>query len=435
MLTSDLLRVRVVKKEVRPQYINVTQPRHVDRAEQLLETFQDAVAQQASRAALTAAIRDIEGLSTDHRLVKGLAKLLFDRCTFSPQTLPTDDAPSAAALRARLFALAAQQGPLARRPGPTVRATSRTIFAAVAAELGCAASDVSKAMYADLKEEQALTEARLPADATALLHRYNVALVQSVLLHATRLTVTLRRPSARRLRQIFRYLKFHQLMYRIESSTTATTLVVDGPLSLLNQSNRYGLQLANFFPAVVLQDGAWSLQAELLWGKKRKVRKTLSVDHSQQLRSHYTDRGVWTSQTEEWFAQRFAELDTPWTLQPGEPIDLGGQRILIPDFTFRHAGRVAHLDIVGFWRRGYLEQRLQQTPSNVILAVSHKRAGEKKLRATLGEQVIPFAEIIPAKQVLAMVDNVALPREAPPPVSTETLAEESPADSTQTALF
>ena len=153
------------------------------------------------------------------------------------------------------------------------------------------------------------------------------------------------------------------------------------------------------------------------------------------LRSHYTDRGVWTSQTEEWFAQRFAELDTPWTLQPGEPIDLGGQRILIPDFTFRHAGRVAHLDIVGFWRRGYLEQRLQQTPSNVILAVSHKRAGEKKLRATLGEQVIPFAEIIPAKQVLAMVNNVALPKEVPTPSSTETPAEESPADSTQTALF
>ena len=415
MLTSDLLRVRVVKNEIRPQYIQVDQPRHRARAEQLLDVFQSAIQTEASRAELLDAIREVEGLSTEHKLVKGLAKLLFDRCTFTPRALPMDDAPDAAALRHKLFTLATAQGPLARRPGPTVRVTAKTLFAAVAAELGCSAAQVSDALYADLKDEQRLTSAKLPVDELALLHRYNVSLVQSVMLHATRVTITLNRPSPRRLRQLFRYLKFHQLMYRIASKPPIVTLEVDGPLSLLSQSSRYGMQLSNFFPAVLLQDRPWALEAELKWGKKRKVRKLFRIDHTKGLRSHYQDRGVWTSQTEEWFEQRFNKLSASWTLHPGEPIDLGEQRILIPDFTFRKKGRVAHLDIVGFWRRGYLEKRLKETPPNVLLAVSRKRAGEKKVRANLGDQIIPFAEIIPAKQVLAMLEIIAEPRNTPTP--------------------
>lgn len=437
MLTSDLLRVRVVKNEIRPQYIQIDQPRHCARAAQLMSVFQSAIQTEASRSELFDAVREVEGLSTDHKLVKGLAKLLFDRCTFTPRSLPMDDAPDAAALRHKLFTLATDQGPLARRPGPTVRVTAKTLFAAVAAELGCSAAQVSDAMYADLKEEQRLTSAKLPEDEVALLHRYNVSLVQSVMLHATRVTIRLNRPSPRRLRQLFRYLKFYQLMYRISSAPPIVTLEVDGPLSLLSQSSRYGMQLSNFFPAVLLQDRPWSLEAELKWGKKKKVRKLFRVDHSRGLRSHYQDRGVWTSQTEEWFEERFTKLSSSWTLHPGEPIDLGEQRILIPDFTFRKSGRVAHLDIVGFWRRGYLEKRLGETPSNVLLAVSRKRAGEKAVRDSLGDQVIPFAEIISAKQVLAMLDVIAEPRTAPEtePAPAPAPSTEVPGGGEQTGLF
>ena len=407
MLTSDLLRVRIVKREIRAQYVKVDTPHNLNRAGQLLEVFQSGLAENTSKAGIYDAIQEVEGLSTDHKFVKGLAKLLLDRCTFTPSSLPMEDAPDAAELRARLFAMSAEQGPLARRPGPTIRLTATTLFAAVAEQLGCSAAEISDALYADLKQEQRLTAAKLPEDAGTLLNRYNVSLVQSVLLRATKLTLTLNRPSARRLRQLFRYLKFHQLMYRVSSAPPVVTLEVDGPLSLLSQSSRYGMQLAQFFPAVLLQDRPWTLQAELAWGKKKKVAKLFTVDHTQGLRSHYADRGTWRSQTEELFEDRFRQLNPSWTMEPGAPIDLGNQKILIPDFTFRKDGRVAHLDIVGFWRRGYLEQRLLGTPKNVLLAVSRRRAAEKKVASELGDQVIPFAEIIPAKQVLAKLDLIA----------------------------
>ena len=63
-------------------------------------------------------------------------------------------------------------------------------------------------------------------------------------------------------------------------------------------------------------------------------------------------------------------------MKPGEPIDLGDQTMLVPDFTFRKDGRVGHLEIVGFWRKKHLASHLASLPENVIVAVSSKLAGE-----------------------------------------------------------
>jgi len=382
--------------------------KHLERASRLLGVFEDALAQQWQRAQVVDAVREIEGLSTDHKLVKGMAKVLFDRCEFTAQTIPIEDAPTPAMLRATVFALSASVGPLARHGGPTHRRTAASIFSEVAETVGCTTEQVSAALYADLKEEQRLVKATLPVDGQRLLQRYNLALVQSVLLRASTLTVRLYRPEAKRLRQLFRYLKFHRLMYRVRQSGGVVTLELSGPQSLLKQSSRYGLQLATFFPAVVLQTGEWEVDAEILWGKRR-LRKVLTLDHTRGLKSHYQDRGVWRSQTEEWFEERFLALDSSWSLLPGELIDLGGQQFLIPDFTFRDGKRVAHLDIVGYWRRGYLKKRIAETPANVMLAVSRRLAGEAvAFTDAQKKKLITFAEIIPAKTVLKQLESVAV---------------------------
>lgn len=422
MLTSDLLRVRVVKAEVKPQFVKTSAPRHLERAERMLTAFQEAVAAKHSRADLVAKIREIEGLSTDHKLIKGLAKVLLDKCEFAALTLPGEDAPEPAEIRHRLFRLAVTDGPVARRPGPTSLPTATSLTEKLAVELGCTPAQLSAAMYADLKEEQILISAKLPEDATSLLLRYNVALVQSVLLRASRLSLVLHSPTSRRLRQIFRYLKFYQLMYRITRKDKAILLVIDGPESLLRQSTRYGLQLATFFPALLLQTCRWEVEAEIMWGNKRKLRKALKITSKAGLKSHYMDRGAYKPRAGEWFETRFTELASSWKLSEGEVLDLGEQDILVPDYTFRRGGRVAHLDILGFWRGGYLTERLARTPSNVILAVSRKLAGEiNKLSKALQLQVVTYAEIIPAKEVLSRLEMVAEPKESPPTASLETV--------------
>lgn len=412
MLTGDLLRARVVKTDLKPGFLKVDD-RRLERAAALLELFTAAVARQATKGELAASARALEGTDPDHKVTKGLTKVLFDRCTFET-VCPMEPAD----LRRQVFERAAQTGPLARRAGPTARRTAADVLEEVAAEVSHAdgppwtGAAVGDALYADLKLHQRVVKANLPSDAEALLHRYNVALVQSLLLKGLDLTVRLKAPEAKRVRQLLRWLKFHQLMFRVERIDKDLLLHIDGPQSLLRQSTRYGMQLATFFPAVLLQPGAWWLEARISWGRATKKGKRLQLDHTLGLKSHLRDTGTWVSRTERWFLERFEALDHGWRHRSGDLLDLGGQRVLVPDLTFEKDGRVGHLDIVGYWRRGYLERRLESTPPNVLLAVSKRllgdKSGAKALPKALAARVLPFAEVIPAKAVLEHLEARAI---------------------------
>lgn len=415
MLTSSLIRVRVQGKQIRPSLVDVTADRFLVRADDLLDVFKQAEAEVWTRAQIEAAAREVEGDESDHKFVRGLTKLLLDKCTFE-----TRCPVAPAELRMAAFRRAAEVGPLARRAGPAERPTAATVLREVVAEAGAEAepdADPHTWIYADLKGEQVLAERGGPETPRALLERYNVALVQAVLLKAEAMTLHLDAPDPKRVRQLFRYLKFFQLMYRAQLQGGTLSLHIDGPQSLLTASTRYGLQLATFLPAVLLQPGAWALEAEIRWGKRR-LRKQLMLDDTVELVSHYKDTGAWTSRTERWFRERWERADTDgWTLEPGSLIDLGEQRVLVPDLTLRKGDRVAHLDIIGYWRARWLKQHLDGTPRHVLVAASKRLVGEKKggIPKRLEGRCVPFAEVIPVADVLARAEKVAVTDAGPTP--------------------
>ena len=55
-------------------------------------------------------------------------------------------------------------------------------------------------------------------DAQRLIDRYNVALAQAVLLRSVLVTAEVRDEKPARYRQLFRQLKFHRLLYRVEGT-------------------------------------------------------------------------------------------------------------------------------------------------------------------------------------------------------------------------
>lgn len=408
MLTSTLVRVQVQGKQIRPSLVDAAAGRNLVRAEDLLEVFAEAEAEGWTRAGVEAAAREVEGDERDHKLVRGLTKLLMDKSTFE-----TRCPVAPAELRMQAFRRAAEVGPLARRSGPAGRPTAATVLRAVVEAAGGEDdpdADPTAWIYADLKGEQVLASRAGPETPRALLERYNVALVQAVLLKAESMTLHLDAPDPKRVRQLFRFLKFFQLMYRAQLEGGTLRLHIDGPQSLLTASTRYGMQLATFLPAVLLQPGAWALEAEIRWGK-RGLRKQLMLDDTAGLVSHYRDTGAWTSRTERWFRERWERADTGgWTLSPGELIDLGEQRVLVPDLSLRKDGRVAHLDIVGYWRAGWLKQHLDGSPGHVLVAASKRLVGEKKggVPKRLEGRCVPFAEVIPVAEVIEKAEKNAV---------------------------
>ena len=395
MLTGPHLRVRVQKKEIQPSFVKLE--KHMTRAEELIELYQRAVVNQWPRQQIDEEVAGMIGDSVDHKLTKGLSKLLADKSDFGaePPIPPIE-------LRSRLFEAVG---------GVPSRAKAQHAYEKVGQDLGLEVSELRRMLYADRKEEQQITSCSV-TDPGWLLHRYNVALIQACLLRCEQMEVHLDHPGSARLRSLFRFIQFHGLMSRCEPTDGGYLLTLDGPTSLLKLSTRYGMALANWFPVLLLAECDWRLEATIRWGK-RGIRKQMRLTSDMGLVSHYRDTGVYVSRVEEWFEERFIGLDSGWVLRrEAPPISLGGQAVVVPTYTLEKEGRVAYLDIVGFWRKKWLKKRLgmlaKHGPSNLIVAVSSKMEGAKEgLGSKLGG-VISFKEVVPAKAVLEQVEACAV---------------------------
>ena len=406
MLTHDLVRARLRGGEVRPLYVDAKSSAELARAEGLIALFSTHVG--APRGALDDALAEAVGEGTDYLLHRGLAKLLFDRCEVG-----TEAAHDPIALRQRVFEAARAHHPVAQREGEALHPVTRAqVLTRVGEALGLSLAQVEHALYADLEREQVVRSFE-PLTPAQLLNRYNLALVQAVLLRASALTLRIAACDPKRLRQLFRFIKFYRLIHTATGDwASGYEITLDGPASLFSQSSKYGVQLAEFLPALLLCKG-WSLRAHLLWGRDRRAAE-LVLDDSCGLVSHYPDRGAWITDEERGLITRFEALGSPWEIeQRAELIDLGGRGVLVPDLVFRHRddGRCALLEIVGFWRRGYLESRLEllraHGPPNLILAVSKKLCGAREALGELPGEISVFSDIIRARDVLERVERVA----------------------------
>lgn len=405
MLTGDLARVDVRKGVIKPRWVDPAQGALLEVARELVEVFGQHVGRP--RGELHEALEGLFGDSTRVILYRGLVKLLLDRSTFE-----TAAAVDPVEVRRRLFERAAGEGPVSLDAAWEGRGAARAaLVAAVAGDLGVAAEDVEQAFHADLKDEQRMT-AFEAMEAEALLHRYNTALAQAVLLKATELELRVEGQSQQRYRALLRAIRFFGLIHAIHVEDGAFRIVLDGPLSLFRLSQKYGLQMASFLPVVLHMGEGWSLRATVRWTERGAA--TFTLGPADGLVPHTKDRGTWVSDEERWFVERFRELDTPWELdeQPGI-VDLGGGDAFVPDYALRHPdGRVALLEIVWFWRRASLEPRLAAlgggAAPNAILAVSDRLRASKEDLGDKGVAVHRFKGVLLPKPVIALAEQVAV---------------------------
>lgn len=406
MLTGDLVRVSGRPGGVvAPGYVKANKPEVLDRAEEICALFAQAAEERWPRGELDGALDAVVGDERDARLVRGFAKIMLDRAEFAVES-PLDPL----ALRLEAFALARERGPLGLAGDRFDRPDADAVLAELAAAKGVSAAEVEAALYADRPSAQRMTSCP-PAKPEWLVHRYNLALVQAVLLRAQRLTVRLERPAPGRIRQILRFARFHQLLFEARQEGEALVLQVDGPLALFSQSTRYGLQLASFFPCLPLVETPWSVVAELAWGAQR-ARRTLQVSDADGLRSHYRDEGVWEPQAVTWLKERWEALSPEWSLEEArEPVVLPGGLVIMPDFVVARGGRRARVEVVGYWRKSWIEARIEALrahgPGDLILVVSRRLHAAKEALADFPGEVVEFAEVIPPKRIIEAAERVA----------------------------
>ena len=398
MLTADLVRAAAKGGVIKPGFVDFATPRIAERATEILNAVGAAIGQR--RKDIEEELEGLLGDAVDRKLFAGLAKVVFDACDFEVAS-PVEPRE----LRRLVWLESARRGALSSVALEGV-STAADVYAAVATELGADPALLPDAMFADRSDEQRLTKCDL-TEPSQLVDRYNLGLVQALLFSAHHLDIELSTPTPARARQLFRAIKFHQLLFSTTPVDGGYRIRLDGPASLFAQSSRYGLALAKFLPVLLLQPGPWTLRAEVTWGR---FRPSMVLTHESGLRGKALDHGAYETREAEWFAERFLALDSGWTLdRDAQPLLQGADSVVVPDFTFRKGGKIAHLEILGFWRKGSIETRLallkKVGPKNLVVAVSKRYATDKE--GELPDSVVPFAEVIPAKEVLRRIEGVA----------------------------
>ena len=405
MLTGTLVRHRMSKNRVIPLYLKRDDPQWLEVAESLLLIFREGVGR--TRGEIETEIDELvgEGLATlAHR---GLAKILEDRSEFE---VVADVPPES--LREKVFTAAAEHRKALRVAGQARSPFRRdAVLEGVAQELGVTPEQVAGALFADLRDENRLLKFDEGLDAQRLVDRYNVSLAQSVLLRSVRVEAEVRNEKPARYRQLFRQLKFHRLLYRVEGSMKdGYTLHVDGPLSLFSATNKYGLQMALFLPALLLCRD-FRLDAELRWGVKRETR-TFHLEANDGLVSHYADTGTYVPAELNAFVERFRQVAPAWEVgEATDVLELGREGVWVPDYKFVHkaTGTDVYVEVVGFWKRSTLDRLLRLLPEHgpprYVLAISEKMKVDEEALGELAGPVLRFREIPNAGELAALLDR------------------------------
>jgi len=226
---------------------------------------------------------------------------------------------------------------------------------------------------------------------------------------------------------VFSYVKLFGLMHRIypiddagnrvESTDIADgyEAVLDGAASLFSKSRKYGIRMANFLPALPLCSH-WEMEAEVLDETTGTTdhHRTLALDHTDGLSSHYSAQSDFDSDVERTLADKWERANTEWNLvREDDVLDLGAE-VMLPDFAIEHPdGRRVILEIVGFWTPEYLSEKLAKIRSadtaNLVVAVSERLDCSADDFEGMDDRVLWFKSGIHVYDLVELAEDYALP--------------------------
>lgn len=382
----------------------------------------------------------------NYRLIRGLSQLLGRRTA-----IETDAAVDPSLARETVFEAC---GGMALSPAERKEALQKA-----AKKLSITVSELEKALWADLEENQ-VVRSFFPLSPAELILQYNVSLTQTLLFRAIDLDIWTKGDFQKLLWKILR----SGLMYSLEDTEeakgesysgkeesqgkpegkyeekyekkleelSAVHLHLDGPASLFRISERYGNSFAKIFPALLKSKG-WRLKAGILHkGYQGKRILEFTLDDSEEAfkvtpEAALTpevlspeiqikeEKGEYQAGTEEIeteeaaydskLEQMFGSLSLgSWKIKREPTILKAGKHAFVPDFALQRNGIKVYLEIVGFWTPEYLEnkiKKLKQVKEPVILLIDRKlKCSEKDFPS---QEVIFFDRKIPANEVMQVL--------------------------------
>ena len=376
MLPSELLIRKVSKDRIYPCFVTDNTK---ELAEEIISLYKNFVGKK--KGEIDEIFEDFEqGLN--FKLVRGLRTLLERRCVFESKFVIEP-----ALARRAVFEEASDKKITERRK----------VIENAAKKLNVSVSDLGKSLWAD-QESEVVFEQFESLNPEELLKLYNLSLAQTLLFKSTGMTVSIKG----NYKDFFRAIKYLGLMY-IAEADGGVKVRIEGALSLLKLSEKYGTSLAKLLPVIVSCD-EWGIDAEVVIRRDTpRIYHFVMDSRDKDLLACATgkvEKVSFDSSVEEKFYTEFLSATESWDLIREPDAIFTPRGVFIPDFKFRHKemGMEVYFEIVGFWTEDYLRRKMAKLRGlpNILLAVDKNLAcsGFKEQLVILFNKRVPVGEVL-----------------------------------------
>lgn len=369
MLTSDLAVSYRRGDKIYPFLIDPENLGYLRDAEGLIEIFEEFMG--AMRGALERELEEFIGTGTDYKILRGLIKLLNDRSEFE-----TNAPAEPVEIRQKVFLEARKYHPVLPASAEKIK-----ILETVAEEFQTEKSAITANLYADLPAEQHLIsfDRVAPED---LLDRYNLAQAQALFYRCIELKIRVAPSDLNNYRAIFGWIKHFGLIHSvIGNAANGYEITLTGAASLFHRSQKYGIQMAVFLPALLLCKN-WQLRAEIAQKKGKNLFFELTSEQTEIVSNRF-DEPVYENPDIQKLQKNWEKSSNGWKLAENRDVIDLGKTAFVPDLTLiSPENKKIYLDILGFWTPKILQKRLEEFASadftKFIIAASNELRGSRE---------------------------------------------------------
>lgn len=294
----------------------------------LLETI--SLSEEINRKELEEELYQIASQKKEPKVFQGLIKLLLDHTIFSKP--PSEDIFTR---RKKLFDQSVAYWKSTKNTGSLSEIRKeffQTLEGYKNEEITILKENPEKWLFSDVSSYQMLEESP-KISPEEVIHEYNLCQFQGLLFYTRSATLTIYRNSKSNLKQLIQMLKFFGLMFSIKNSDDELFVIcIDGPDSVLENSRSYGLELANFFPFVLLLKGKWELGVTIQ-PPKRPRSFLVKLNENNIYKTKYQEKGIWIQEKIERLVERWNQKYESQYLAVCEDslISISNNQVLIPD--------------------------------------------------------------------------------------------------------
>ena len=369
MLTSDLAINFRRGDKIYPRLIKTGDAGYLRDAAALIEIFGEF--QNQTRGALEAELEDYVGTGTDYRILRGLIKLLDDRAEFE-----TSAPAEPVEIRQKVFLEARKFQPVL--PDSEDK---KTVLQLAADEFESDAATIFANLYADLSVNQRMVSFEIiqPKD---LLERYNLAQAQAILYKCVEMKIRVAPSDTANYRAIFGWIKHFGLIHSVVGSAGhGYEITLTGAASLFHRSQKYGVQMSVFLPALLLCKD-WKMSAEISSKERGNAFYELTGEQDE-LTSCYFDEPEYKNSDIQKLLKNWEKSAADWQLTENRQVIDLGKTAFIPDLVLTSPNGVEiYLDVLGFWTPKSLQKRLAEFEAanykNFIVAASQELRGSRE---------------------------------------------------------